>query len=482
MAQLFSTGVIVQTACIAVVHANGISARALRRAAIPVQVSVMAFILRKIVSSPRLRHTEADLDLCYVTSQIIATSGPSDCYPRRAYRNPLDKFVKFLDRKHGNDWYIWEFRAEGTGYSDKDVHGRVKHHPWPDHHPPPFKLVTDVISEMSNWLHGEANEPDDKLTVKRVVVVHCKAGKGRSGTMACCYLISECGWKQEEALANFTKQRMRPRFGEGVSIPSQVRWVGYADRWTKCDKIYHDRQIEIMEVCAWGLRKGVKIKVQGFIDKGETIKNYYVFSKNEQTIIMRSQLDQLNSESSTEGDIINSSENTPAFNSNAELRVISLNSTDPDIGASAVIFKPSSPIILPTSDVNIDFERRTKLSFGWKLVTSLAHVWFNCYFEGRGPEQDGKPNDSGIFNISWDKMDGIKGSSKKGAKALDRLAVVWRAHRPDPQNNLTEKEASSQQNVLEKVETNTHVNKNIETNDERDLGLRPESPPQDHPE
>ncbi|RKF54600.1 Phosphatidylinositol 3,4,5-trisphosphate 3-phosphatase and dual-specificity protein phosphatase PTEN [Golovinomyces cichoracearum] len=442
----------------------------------------MAFILRQIISSPRLRHTEADLDLCYVTSQIIATSGPSDRYPRRAYRNPLDQFVKFLDRNHGSSWSIWEFRAEGTGYSDKDVYGRVNHHPWPDHHPPPFKLVPVIIAGMRNWLHGEADELEAKRKEKRVVVVHCKAGKGRSGTMACSYLISECGWKPEEALAKFTEQRMRPGFGQGVSIPSQLRWVGYVDRWTKCDKKYLDRQIEITEICVWGLRKGVKVQVQGFIDEGKTIKNFHIFSKIEQKIIMKSKLNQTDSESSTEGNKIHSRDNTPASNIKAELSVIALNSPDLDISTSAVIFKPSSPIILPTSDVNIDFERRTKPSFGWKLVTSLAHVWFNCYFEGQGPEQDGKPNDSGIFKISWDQMDGIKGSSKKGTKALDRLAVVWRAHNPDPQKNQTEKEANSQPNVPEKAEIDTHVDGNIESNDERDLGLRPKSPPQDHPE
>ncbi|KAA8573241.1 hypothetical protein EYC84_003735 [Monilinia fructicola] len=99
----------------------------------------MASLLRQIVAGPRSRHPEAGLDLCYVTPNIIATSGPSGTYPQRAYRNPLDQLVTFLDYKHGKEgWMIWEFRAEGTGYPDEEVRGRVKHWPWPDHHPPPF--------------------------------------------------------------------------------------------------------------------------------------------------------------------------------------------------------------------------------------------------------------------------------------------------------------------------------------------------------
>jgi len=55
------------------------------------------------------------------------------------------------------------------------------------------------------------------------------------------------------------------------------------------------------------------------------------------------------------------------------------------------------------------------------MVTAIAHVWFNAYFEG-GHEG----HDSGVFAIEWEAMDGIKGSSRKGTKALDRLTVVWR--------------------------------------------------------
>ena len=409
----------------------------------------MASLLRQIVAGPRSRHPEAGLDLCYVTSQIIATSGPSGTYPQRAYRNPLDQLVKFLDHKHGEDWAIWEFRAEGTGYPDEEVYGRVRHYPWPDHHPPPFRLVPMIMASMRNWLHEEGGKGDKK---GRVVVVHCKAGKGRSGTMACSYLISECGWDPSEALARFTERRMRPGFGQGVSIPSQLRWVGYVDRWTKGGKIYVERQIEILEVHVWGLRDGVKVQVEGFVDDGKVIKLFHLFTKKERTVHgeappggsfteIISDLAGFSTPSKPgrveQADMSNSTKISAPVSEKSSISGQLLGAEadhEPgeESGGQAVIFKPATRVILPTSDVNIDFERRNKASMGWTMVTSVAHVWFNAYFEGNGPEQNGKSDGDGVFEIDWEKMDGIKGSSRKGARAFDRLSVVWKAYEPEP--------------------------------------------------
>ena len=456
----------------------------------------MASLLRQIVAGPRSRHPEAGLDLCYVTDQIIATSGPSGTYPQRAYRNPLDQLVKFLDYKHGDNWNIWEFRAEGTGYPDSEVRGKVAHYPWPDHHPPPFNLVPMIMAGMRNWLQGEG-ENGKEDSKGRVVVVHCKAGKGRSGTIACSYLISECDWKPNEALATFTERRMRPGFGQGVSIPSQVRWVGYVDRWTRSGKIYVERQIEIVEVHVWGLRDGVKVQIEGFVDEGKVIKAFHLLTKNERVIVEGSppgsasftdrvtdMATSLQGElkpprSKTEVQLDGTSPNRFEKQSSTLNSRPTREPTGTEVGGNAVVFKPSTRVVLPTSDINVDFERRNKASMGWTMVTSVAHVWFNTYFEGNGPEHHGKPNDNGVFEIDWDKMDGIRGSSKKGTRAFDRLAVVWKAFEPAPGR-------TSSGDVIEEPPLGTPVPQMSPADWKganqpspglgRDLGLRTESP------
>ncbi|KAI1265022.1 phosphatases II [Xylariaceae sp. FL1019] len=520
----------------------------------------MASLLRQIVAGPRARHPEAGLDLCYVTDNIIATSGPSQTYPQRAYRNPLDRLVAFLDAKHAKNWAIWEFRGEGTGYPDELVYNRIRHYPWPDHHPPPFQLVPMIVASMRNWLNGNDLDDDHKtklvtkvlgaLTDKnneRVVVVHCKAGKGRSGTMACSYLIAECGWTPEEALARFTERRMRPKFGPGVSIPSQLRWVGYVDRWTKGGKKYVDRELEILEIHVWGLRNGVKVAVEGFVDQGKEIKTFHTFTKSERQIIegnapgnpgmmdMVYEMAGYRSSPTTEQDPLQNSDGTnpnaadePAESlatgtdtptltkskqsitkktprliprlsrtgsvrstktendgtsnpaTNASSSFLPADESESEPGGMAVIFKPQAPIRLPTSDVNVTIERRNRApkSVGLTMVTSVAHVWFNTFFEGNGPEQDGVPDETGVFEIDWAKLDGIKGSSQKGARAVDRISVVWKSVVPDGKEVISVDDGLSVDTAVPQMRAADWHGANNEdpAAEKHNLGLRVQSP------
>src|SRR4029434_2947075 len=74
--------------------------------------------------------------------------------------------------------------------------------------------------------------------------------------------------------------------GSGVSIPNHLRWVGYVDRWAKKGgKRYVDRPVEIVEVHVWGLRNGVKVEVEGFVEEGRKIQVFHTF-KGAQRIVV----------------------------------------------------------------------------------------------------------------------------------------------------------------------------------------------------
>ncbi|MCJ1234080.1 Telomerase protein component 1 [Varicellaria rhodocarpa] len=328
------------------------------------------------------------------------------------------------------------------------------------------------MASMRNWL----KDPDAK-DEGRVVVVHCKAGKGRSGTVACSYLISEDGWTMEDALARFTQRRMRTGFGAGVSIPSQIRWVGYVDRWSKHGKLYVERQVEIVEVHVWGLRDGVKVAVEGFVDKGRIIKTFHIFNKHERLLVVDEQEHQdsllAHPPSTNEGkDSQGNLTSTTATTSSTPTHKGS------EVGGPDVIFRPASRIVLPSNDINIDFERRNRATYGLTMVTSVAHVWFNAFFEGAGPENSGEAASSGVFEIEWDAMDGIRGSSKKGTRAFDRIAVAWKTldNHEGPQTIITEPQIGEPVPESTAADWQRANAMSPTTASGKDLGLRAEGP------
>ena len=437
----------------------------------------------------------------------------------------------------------------------QETGSQVWHFPWPDHHPPPFALVPRIMSSMRDWLgdgtgdeHGsrvEGSRGEDES--KRVVVLHCKAGKGRSGTVTCAYLVAEEGWKLQDALTRFTQHRMRPGFGAGVSIPSQLRYLNYVDRWTRTGKVYVERCIEILEVHLWDLREGVSIALGGYGDEGKKIDIVHRFDSDELNVrntddggyvgagslaravveVMRSngkgkkdegpRRSKTTSTASATAETHKQAPPAQSFVGNvprpeSEIADESMDSSTLPPSQSTegrdVVYRPSKRIILPTNDVHISLERRTTPSYGFAMVTSLAHVWFNTFFESCGPEEcqarqskqrqrsgaiakdssgstssiasiddkaipkpsnaESKPinadnsatsttgngaiykdkdkdatenpsrlplsssaSSSGVYTIPWHALDGLKGTSRKGTRALDKLAVVWRVLGPD---------------------------------------------------
>jgi protein-tyrosine phosphatase len=115
------------------------------------------------------------------------------------------------------------------------------------------------------------------------------AGKGRSGTIAVSYLVTHENWQSGKALKHFTTQRMR--FGEGVSIPSQRRWVRYVELWArKLGNKYTQGTVEVTKIQFWGMKIGdggdkVEVGIAGFVDGqhpgAKTVNKIHVFQDAE---------------------------------------------------------------------------------------------------------------------------------------------------------------------------------------------------------
>lgn len=177
---------------------------------------------RHLVSQNKRRYQKDgfDLDLTYVTDRVIAMSFPSS--GRMAmYRNPIKEVARFFDLKHGNHYRVYNLCKERC-YDSKYFHGFVEHFPIEDHNPPTLEELFQFTKSVKEWFDRDP---------ANVIAVHCKGGKGRTGTMIAAWLIESGSFESAmESLMHFGSRRTDFSLGskyQGVGTPSQNRYVWY---------------------------------------------------------------------------------------------------------------------------------------------------------------------------------------------------------------------------------------------------------------
>ncbi|XP_069905025.1 phosphatidylinositol 3,4,5-trisphosphate 3-phosphatase TPTE2-like isoform X5 [Oryctolagus cuniculus] len=177
-------------------------------------------LTRRLVSENKRRYRRDgfDLDLTYITDRIIAMSFPSSG-KQSFYRNPIKEVVRFLDTKHRNHYRVYNLCSE-RAYNPEHFHNRVQRIMIDDHNVPTLSEMVVFSKEVNMWL------AQDK---KNVVVIHCKGGKGRTGTMVCACLIgNQIFGTAKESLAYFASRRtdhtISSKF-QGIETPSQVSFL-----------------------------------------------------------------------------------------------------------------------------------------------------------------------------------------------------------------------------------------------------------------
>lgn len=109
------------------------------------------------------------------------------------------------------------YNLSGRLYDKSKFSGEVINKGWEDHHSPPIEFLFEICQDIHEYLMEKPTN---------VVSVHCLAGKGRTGTVICCYLMYCAKFSSsEQAMTYYHKKR-----GAGVTQPSQVRYVQYFEK------------------------------------------------------------------------------------------------------------------------------------------------------------------------------------------------------------------------------------------------------------
>ncbi|XP_048193432.1 phosphatidylinositol 3,4,5-trisphosphate 3-phosphatase TPTE2-like [Perognathus longimembris pacificus] len=136
-------------------------------------------------------------------------------------RKHQQEVVHFLDTRHPEHYFVYNLCSERS-YNPRFFHHRMHRILIDDHNVPTLQEMITFSKEVIAWL---SKDPQN------TIAIHCKGGKGRTGTMICvCLLAMDTFSTAKESLTYFGERRTDKRFCDkfqGVETPSQSRYVGY---------------------------------------------------------------------------------------------------------------------------------------------------------------------------------------------------------------------------------------------------------------
>ena len=184
--------------------------------------------IKEMVSEGRIRMHKRnfDLDLVYITHRIIAMGYPATgC--ESFYRNSFKDVKQFLNEEHGDKFKVYNLCMEKSRIYKKTAFGGpgVSLFPFQDHQSCPVKLMLEFCIDVCLFLLKDE---------ENVVAVHCKAGKGRTGTMICAYLLFT-GLALNSVKAFEYYGERRSKVNKGVTVPSQRRYIQHFETYLSCN-------------------------------------------------------------------------------------------------------------------------------------------------------------------------------------------------------------------------------------------------------
>lgn len=303
-------------------------------------------------------------DLSFITPQLVVSAGPVDSWWKvhKMRASDLHRWLQNLVQKDLiNDWWIWNFKQQHEGeYSTLSLGGKVTLHPVPDHNPPPLRIIVRSVAEISTFLCESK---------KNLAVIHCNAGKGRSGTMVCAYLMYK-DFKEgkivdlQEVLDTFTSRRMKLFSGPGISIKSQLRYLHY------CETVLNHTPEYV-----------ARFSMECYRPRSQLVYHLHSLTVHG---AWKKQL--------------------PKF-------YLDLHMGDEIILIAIDTWKRSQGRLIWVPSNRVRFGRCDDIKVSFHL---WCYFWFVPFFES-----------TGTFIIQWNNIDGFRGTLLKGSKVFDLLEIRW---------------------------------------------------------
>ena len=222
----------------------------------------------------RDKTAKLDLDLTYICDRLIAMALPG--VQGAVYRNDIKEVARFFAMRHYAAFCVVSlvepFEESFNGAYDPGlIFGQVQRIPFHDHSAPSFKVLIEFCEKATNWLN---------LNRHNTLAVHCRGGKGRTGTF-CSALMRWTGlYSNVRASAEYyARRRTMPLAGadvpatggdgaevacagnmQGVDAPSQQTMLRYLDA-------YMETGINVFAP-PWVLLSSVTIKSLPLFDTG----------------------------------------------------------------------------------------------------------------------------------------------------------------------------------------------------------------------
>lgn len=144
----------------------------------------------------------------------------------KLYRNNIDTIAELLQVNHNGKYITINISGRPI---DQKVLKNVVSYEWQDHKAPPFDLLFAICDEVAQFLL------DDH---ERIAVFHCNHGKGRTGTIICCFFLYMGLFNDYEEVMKFYAQKRFEKNGYGVTQPCQIQYIQYFQIYLNHPTIY----------------------------------------------------------------------------------------------------------------------------------------------------------------------------------------------------------------------------------------------------